>query len=343
MTATTLPTSPDGARVGASPTAPAQPHRGRFRLCVAALLWVLPLLVLGAMTTSTGSGMAFADWPLANGQLWPEMQLDGYLEHVHRFAGGGLGVLVLWLAIWSVARDPVRWRRWLTITLLGIVVVQGLIGGIGVLHNTPVLSSATHGVLAQAVVALLVFAAFAYSPAWSRAPLELQPDIARKARKMTKVALVCLFLQLGLGSLGRHGAADGYRWALWVHVTFSLVVSVMVLISCAYTGAKVAGAPGTAAGAHRAGLKAGVRWAMILLITQMTLGMFTLALRSDKDPSNIERLGAAGVVSGHVVVGAALLCTMALLVYRLHRSVVPAANQVEHEAPHGGPARSTVP
>ena len=60
-------------------------------------------ILWGAMTTSTGSGLAFADWPMSDGKLMPERSyttLPGFLEHFHRVFGAVAGLLSLWLAVW---------------------------------------------------------------------------------------------------------------------------------------------------------------------------------------------------------------------------------------------------
>ena len=51
-------------------TAPAA--RGPLRLAVALLVAITVTILWGALTTSTGSGMAYADWPLSDGQVMPE-------------------------------------------------------------------------------------------------------------------------------------------------------------------------------------------------------------------------------------------------------------------------------
>ena len=41
--------------------------RAAYRLAVVMVACTVLLITLGGMVTSTGSGMAFRDWPLANG------------------------------------------------------------------------------------------------------------------------------------------------------------------------------------------------------------------------------------------------------------------------------------
>ena len=87
--------------------------RGPFRLAVACLVMNAVTILKGAMTTSTGSGMAYPDWPLSDGQVMPESSyttVPGFLEHFHRLAALTLGLLALALAIW-VTRQRLGDRR----------------------------------------------------------------------------------------------------------------------------------------------------------------------------------------------------------------------------------------
>ena len=64
--------------------------------------FTVPIL-WGALTTSTGSGMAYADWPFSDGELMPESsytQLPHFLEHFHRVFASGTGLVALALWIW---------------------------------------------------------------------------------------------------------------------------------------------------------------------------------------------------------------------------------------------------
>ena len=76
---------------------------GPFRLAIAMLVVTTFTILLGAMTTSTGSGMAYADWPLSDGQVMPESSyttVPGFLEHFHRLFASSTGLLALGLWLW---------------------------------------------------------------------------------------------------------------------------------------------------------------------------------------------------------------------------------------------------
>jgi cytochrome c oxidase assembly protein subunit 15 len=267
------------------------------------------LIGLGAMVTSTGSGMAFADWPLADGSVWPQgMELDGLLEHSHRVVGALVGLMVLVLTIWVGRREARAWLRKLTTGALGLVVIQGVVGGFGVLKNLPVANSVAHGVLAQLTLCALGTVAFALSPAWNlRVPVD--SSRARLARKLCVIAVALVFVQTLLGAMARH--SDNAA-ALWSHVAFALVVALAVLITSAYCSGRFPEVPDMG----RNG-----RWILGILITQLVLGFVALAVRTGKDPSNITSLGRSALISSHVLVGSVLVLLCAVLMLRGFRNL----------------------
>src|ERR1043165_1177810 len=94
--------------------------------------WVFVLVTLGAFTTSIGAGMAFADWPLSNGSINPEgwlKNLSMFAEHSHRLTGMMMGLITIGIATWLSLREERPWLRQLGWSALGIVILQGLLGG----------------------------------------------------------------------------------------------------------------------------------------------------------------------------------------------------------------------
>ena len=94
--------------------------------------WVFVLVTLGAFTTSIGAGMAFPDWPLSNGSINPEgwlRDISMFAEHSHRLTGMMMGLITVSLAVWLWFHEERRWLRELGLWAVGIVVLQGVIGG----------------------------------------------------------------------------------------------------------------------------------------------------------------------------------------------------------------------
>lgn len=301
----------------AIPTPSPLVDRGLYRYSVAVVVATLLLIKAGAIVTSTGSGMAFSDWPLADGQWWPpDMRLDQLFEHGHRAIGTTIGVLILILTVWVGVRERRGWLRKLATGVLALVVLQGLLGGMRIELDRydPMLVTTVrvaHGVLAQVVLCMLALVAFALSPAWTHRRAAAVSFVGR-ARRMAAVAVALVFLQLLMGAIARHGNVTS---ALWVHIMMALLVGMWIMITAFYCSARFADVPG---------FRTMSRTVLVLLLAQLTLGFATLAVRRVSHPSNIEYLGRSFVATTHVVVGALLFLSSALLLFKTLRNLQPA-------------------
>src|SRR5213595_1712242 len=94
--------------------------RGPFRLAVAMVAVTIVLILFGAMVTSTGSGMAFSEWPLQDGALVSERtftELPAFFESFHRYIAATVGLMMLVLTLWVGVKVKERpGLRWLCIT-----------------------------------------------------------------------------------------------------------------------------------------------------------------------------------------------------------------------------------
>ncbi|HRJ48935.1 MAG TPA: COX15/CtaA family protein, partial [Phycisphaerales bacterium] len=111
----------------------------RFALVTAAA--VFPVIVLGGFVTSTASGMAVTGWPDSYGAnmfLFPISLMSEpriFLEHSHRLFGSMAGLSVLTLTIYALRHETrPRVRLWI-VGMFIVVCVQGLLGGLRVVHN----------------------------------------------------------------------------------------------------------------------------------------------------------------------------------------------------------------
>ena len=102
----------------------------------AALAYNILVIVWGAYVRVSGSGAGCGShWPLCNGvALPPSPTLHTVIEFSHRLTSGLSGLLAVGLALWVLWRrptgDPVRFGALLS---LGLIVFEGLIGGVQVL------------------------------------------------------------------------------------------------------------------------------------------------------------------------------------------------------------------
>lgn len=287
--------------------------RGPFRLALAILVSMTLTILKGALTTSTGSGMAYADAPLSDGQLMPESSyttIPGFLEHFHRLFAAGTGLLALALAIWLQVGGLGSRRARATAWIGGCVILtQGMIGMLGVWKNLPAMTSVTHGTLAQLTLATFAWLAYQLSDRY-RATLPLRNVVPGTGRRIAVVGVVMMVVQTVFGAVARH---TNSAHALWTHAGNSLVVFVVATIATAFAVGKLGEAPG---------IKSLARWIVGLLVTQIALGFVVLVVRNPdgKRPENVENLGAATTISVHVVIGALLTVLMATLAAHVFRA-----------------------
>src|SRR5215207_5271983 len=90
------------------------------------------LIIAGALVTSNDAGLATSDWPLSNGQVFPEMVGNLFWEHGHRIIATSVGILVIILNIWVWRSEKRKWVRRLALIALAGVIAQGLLGGLTV-------------------------------------------------------------------------------------------------------------------------------------------------------------------------------------------------------------------
>ncbi|MFQ3680448.1 MAG: COX15/CtaA family protein [Pseudanabaenaceae cyanobacterium] len=101
---------------------------------MAVLVW--GLMALGSATRVMNAGLACPDWPLCFGAVVPvqEMNLLVFLEWFHRVVATSMG-------LWAIGGVGLAWRfrrslpPWLpkaTLGVLGLVMVQGVLGGLTV-------------------------------------------------------------------------------------------------------------------------------------------------------------------------------------------------------------------
>ena len=64
-------------------------------LSISSAIGVYVLIVLGGITTQSGSGMACPDWPLCFGELLPNLNMNVLIEMSHRYLAMIVGFLIL--------------------------------------------------------------------------------------------------------------------------------------------------------------------------------------------------------------------------------------------------------
>lgn len=171
------------------------------RLAWAAVVAVFFLMTLGNVVSATGSGLACPDWPLCHGSLIPPLRLGVLIEYSHRLAALAATVLIVATTVLALrgSRAPgVRRLAWLLPALLA---AQIALGGITVLLKLPHLISTAHLVNALLILAGLIVLARGLQ---SAAPARVGDE---RLRRLARVGLIVLLVQLALGGYVRHSGA----------------------------------------------------------------------------------------------------------------------------------------
>lgn len=180
------------------------------RFAKLAALATFLLLVIGGTVNPTGSSLACPEPTIVcDGQLFPPMVGGVLYEHGHRLAAMTVGFLQIALTLLLARRRPdMRGLAWL---LLGMVIVQGLLGAITVQYKLPWFISTGHLLLGMSYFAALIYTAMRTRPGASALELRRHDRVRAElggARRWIAAACVTVFVQLILGALVRHfGAA----------------------------------------------------------------------------------------------------------------------------------------
>lgn len=176
------------------------------RLAVATATATYLLLIIGGLVNPTGSSLACPDWPLCYGEVMPPMEGGILFEHSHRLAATAVGLMTCVLAVstwWSRRADRAACRlAWLAV---GVVVFQGVLGGVTVLLRLPTLVSTLHLATSLAFLLLLIYLCFRLA---AGAPGERPPEPAAAIpRGLPLAAVLAVYGQAVLGGLVRHVGA----------------------------------------------------------------------------------------------------------------------------------------
>jgi cytochrome c oxidase assembly protein subunit 15 len=183
-------------------------HRFAWFTAIATLF----LICSGGMVTSKGVGLAVPDWPTTFGYnmfLFPFSQWVGgiFFEHTHRLIASTVGFLTIILAVWLWRGENRRWLRNLGFAALGLVILQGVLGGLRVTLLKDEIGI-FHACLAQMFFGLLIVITLATSRLWQRLSLARTPGAARALARVAIFTTTLIYLQLALGATMRHQHRD---------------------------------------------------------------------------------------------------------------------------------------
>lgn len=293
---------------------PAQSSGGwPHRLAVFTACATFPLLFIGGLVTSKGAGLAVPDWPTTFGHnmfLYPWSQMVGgiFYEHSHRLFASLVGALTIALALALWFQERRNWLRWLGVAALGLVVAQGVVGGLRVLLLEHTLAI-VHACFAQAFFALTVSLVFFTSTEWSEEFIDRPLADGGRLRRLCAITTGLIYLQGFFGAVLRY---TGER------VDAHLLFAVLVALHVVFIVVRVRKFHSDRVNLVRPALVLG-----LLLLLQLSLGAVSYIGKF----TSLLRLSPTALVSlttMHLVIGALMLALSLFLTLRAFRlSVAP--------------------
>lgn len=219
----------------------AWPHRlAAMLVCV-----VFPLIWVGGLVTTYDAGMAVPDWPTTYGynlflypwQTWLSGPWDLFIEHGHRLLGSLAGVLTIVLVVTLWRYDHRRWVCWLGLAALGLVVLQGVLGGMRVLFDETRLAM-VHGCVGPVFFALCIGLVAVTSRWWHQGsvqemcrmkcddPAHAAFSVCWSAGMLSLLALLQIILGAQLRHLPVDAAAGSFRMAVMAHLVLAVILAI---------------------------------------------------------------------------------------------------------------------
>lgn len=265
------------------------------RLVWKMVIATLVLMAIGSATRVMNAGLACPDWPLCYGTLFPsqQMNLQVFLEWFHRLDAALIGVMAIALVAltWWKRQFLPTWTPWIALLALGLIVFQGILGGLTV----------TELLRFDIVTAHLGTALLFFSTLLVMGVMLLPYQATGTAGKLPWFSLTAAIL-IYLQSLS--GALVGSRWALHQCLAISQLCSVMNTHLLGVLPATIATLTTIIIAWRTPALHATLRQlanlAALLLLLQLILGVSTFRLHLQ-----VELLTVS-----HQAIGAALLGTL---------------------------------
>jgi heme a synthase len=200
-----------------SPTSTESVSPGRrkflFALAVVTTVATLPLIFVGGLVTSHGAALAVPDWPTSFGYNmfffpWEKMVGGIFYEHTHRLLGSLVGFLTLLLCVFLWLWEDRKWVKWMGLTALIAVCIQGLLGGGRVVMLIKGMAI-VHACLAQAFFCYIAILSLCLSGWWRKITSEGGTHSLPNSglRRGLVLFTTVIFIQLILGALMRHKGA----------------------------------------------------------------------------------------------------------------------------------------
>ena len=166
------------------------------------------LIFVGALVKSHEVGLSVPDWPTTYGYQmfsFPFSDMVGgiFYEHGHRMIATIVGFMTLILSVIVYFSNSRIWIKKIAFLALGLVILQGIFGGLTVLLFLPAYISIIHAILAQTFLMLTILIAYSLSKESMNKLDEEKINYIFLTRPAAYV-IITIYLQLILGAITRH-------------------------------------------------------------------------------------------------------------------------------------------
>jgi len=310
------------------------PSRWPHRLACLLAAVVFPLIWVGGLVTTTDAGMAVPDWPGTYGynmflypiETWLYGPFDLFIEHGHRLLGALAGLIAIALVVATYRTESRRWVKRLSVTLLALVIFQGLLGGLRVELFARWIAQ-IHGCVGPGFFAAVIAFCVATSRWWHRQIETRQTTRLRNGLIwLPIVMLVISYGQLIIGAFLRHideAAPPGtYKWLIVAHISVAILIAFGTFMQWVVTRQSVF---------HRVGIRSSANMLGLLVLSQISLGIGTWIVKFGW-PEWFRQFNFAAhfivpeksllqmnLITAHVVVGSLILAFWTIHALRCNR------------------------
>src|SRR5579864_1663363 len=180
-------------------------------------------------------------------------------EHSHRMIAELAGLLTVIFAVWAQVSDRRLWFKVLAWANVGLVIGQGVLGGLTVRHLLPWYISTFHAALGQTYFAIAVLLAIFAAKGWVEGePRRVPADKGIDLYKLSVVAILAVYYQLFVGAAFRHGGMHFLPHLIGAGVATGIVLWLVARAFTGYAGVREIRGPAIAI--------------MALLVIQVVLG-----------------------------------------------------------------------
>jgi len=285
--------------------------RSRYYYSIAGLILCLILISWGGVVTSIEAGLAVPDWPssfgsydpIATGYSDPEnpdvrwWQVGPILaEHGHRLVGALVGLWAIGFALWTLVADARRWVRVIAVSAVGLVVIQGILGGLRVIWTSTDLA-VVHAMGAQVFFCIAAALTLFNSRTWFEHFIKSSPK-SRQLRTLAISTAITVYLQILLGALLRHtGGGVGMNFIV-IHVIGSVVALSLIIITFGFIREYFRDYPV---------IDRGSWWMLLCVGLQIVLGVIALIVLLHDSGQGDMSLAQVLLSSSHLIAGTILM------------------------------------